>query len=125
MEPDKNGLKNPEIQDKIKDEESHKKLLEDYLSQDMEALEYFLDTLDHEQRYLKFQEESDEHFSQKEIEETKKMIEDGKEMIKKIHESINEALLNKILVQSKIDELTDLENRFKEILLKINPENLQ
>jgi hypothetical protein len=125
QEPNKKGLVNPEIEQKRKFQESYKKDLENDVEQGLESLKIFVDNLEFNRGYIKFQEESREEFSQKEIDDLKEEIKEEEDFIKGIRDSIDGLLLQKESVQEKIDELNKLEKRFRDELLKIKPENLQ
>jgi len=125
QEEPKNKLINPYIEKEINYQKSYEKDIENCIKQDLEGLEYLIEELSFNQKFLKSQEENKDNFAEEEsIDAVKNEINEIEKLIKQIQTSINQYLLDKISVQVEIDELIELEKRFREILLNIKSENL-
>lgn len=128
-EKNKKGLQNLEFQGVIKKSEESIKTIREFINNSLlKDLADFIQYLEYQQDYLQTIEEViNEGYSsvlnQKDIEKVKEEINKTKDVIIKINTDISEFILYKSVLDTHIEEFKNLENKFRNVLLKIDSKN--
>ena len=133
-------LKNPELQQAIKKSEWNLGWTEVELQENLKDLEEFVRDLEIDQDYLRATEEENKWIEankeeaqkigltgtkKEDIEKMREDIESTKTIVKQINDELERLASRRTSLQAEIERFRDLEKRFKAILLKIKPEQLQ
>ena len=139
MEKNINYIKNPEIQNYVEKIDNAAKETENIINEDIKNLRDFIRFLKYDQECLNRIEEENRWaqkdketatecgigYKEKDIEIVKRNIEKTQSTIKRIEERIKKLSSYNTSFNTQVEELKNLEEQFKKIILKINPEQLQ
>lgn len=142
--PKKNkNLANPDLQDAVKESRENVKLIQEQLNNSLKELawlvayfkelQYHIETM---QEVMQEDKKLDKFlgikpgkgtgkFNSRDVEEVKQKMIEVENKIKDANRDISEWILNKGVLNAQIEEFKQLEESFRNLLLKIKPEELQ
>ncbi|MFA6089441.1 MAG: hypothetical protein WC755_06260 [Candidatus Woesearchaeota archaeon] len=114
-----------EIENAVKDDLKNLKKFIEFIEYDHECLNRIKEEHVFEQKHKKIAHDIGISYKKEDIEKIKEDIKNTQSIIDRTHERINLLASYKISFKEQVDELKNLEDKFKEIILKIEPNQLQ